>query len=389
MAVCNLFKELTNNTGNFLLFSQYSEDLTENFLKPSEYHITPSKFIALKCNYNNYDNKTLPTLFQNKFENSCAYFRDFVDENDKDYIWTPEVSKNIFWGVMASNGFLNISSDLRCEEVMYIGDINMQSYDVYNGMGYSEIYCYIPNEAKRTDCIVKENGSGRTITYPNDYIMGFQESDLRSGMLRIKLNDTEKSLSKGLLYDFSDVRDSNEKLFEFNTIVVLYDILNSNGETLYSDIPMGIYFTGILENEVMTNTVTKYVSNEDIYNAGTSYGLRICSRFSSQTQESKIVSVNSDGSAAELSIALSEMSETITKMNEVISNVHASNVILKESLAAFKNSRTNVPYIKKIGDTDYWFINGRQIGSTSGYNPYADNDIDKAIDDYDNILLNE
>ena len=371
------------------MFSQYSEDLTENFLKPSEYHITPSKFIALDLSFTGYDNTSLPRFFQNVFENECAYLRSLGN-------WYPWKSREIFWNCMSRGGFMN-DTNSKSPQIVYVGDINMQSYDAYNGTGYSEIYCYIPNNAERSSYSFQKTGVSKKISYPGNYIMGYDQSDANSVPLGVELEDEkEKNLYEdGMYYSLNMVMDISRKetSFDFNTIVVLYDIVDSEGEIIslgnnkLQDIPLGIYFTGTIEGGIMSNKVTKYVSNDDIFGAGTSYGLRICSRFSSQSQGSKVVSVNSDGSSAGLSTALSEMSETITKMNEVINNMHLSQSYIKEALSIFKNNTTNVPYIKKIGNTDYWFVNGKMLGTTSGVNGYSDTEVDEAIDDYDASLL--
>lgn len=386
MAVCNLFKTLSNKTGNFLLFSQYSEDLTENFLKPSEYHITPSKFIALNINYDKYNNSTLPRLFQNFFENGCAYLRSLGN-------WYPWKSRENFWRCMEKFGFMTPTNS-KCPQIVYVGDINMQSYDTHNGIGYSEIYCYIPNDASRSTYSFQYSGTFNQLSYPSNYIMGYGESDNVPLGAKITVPE-EKEYSDGLFYSFNEIKDIGkpETFFEFNTIVVLYDILNSSGEVIslgnnkLQDIPLGIYFTGTIDAGTMTNKVTKYVSNDSIFGAGTSYGLRICSRFSSQAQGTKLMSVNSDGTSAGLSEALSEMSETIVKMNEVINNMYVSQSYMKEALSIFKNNTTNVPYIKKIGGNDYWFVNGKLIGSTSGVDVYSDEEVDIAINDYDKSLV--
>lgn len=385
MAVCNLFKELSNNTGNFLMFSQYSEDLTENFLKPNSYHITPSKFIVLNIDYTGYNNTSLPRFFQNVFENECAYLRSLGN-------WYPWKSREIFWGCMARGGFMTPSNS-KSEQIVYIGDINMQSYDAYNGMGYSEIYCYIPNNASRGTYSFQGTGTAVQINYPNKYIMGYDAYD--NVPLGAELGNNEKTYNDGVFYSFNNFLDLSkpEKSFEFNTIVVLYNIVDSAGEVIslgnntLQDIPLGIYFTGTITNGIISNKVTKYVSNDDIFGAGTSYGLRICSRFSSQARGSEIVSVNSDGSSAGLSEALSEMSETITKMNEVVNNIHLSQSYIKEALSIFKNNTTNVPYIKKVGGADYWFVNGKLIGSAAGVDAADDSYVDQIIDDYDETLL--
>ena len=385
MAVCNLFKALSNKTGNFLIFSQYSEDLTENFLKPSEYHITPSKFIALDIDYKGYDNTSLPRFFQNVFENECAYLRSLGN-------WYPWKSREVFWRCMSKKGFMDTTNS-KCPQIVYIGDINMQSYDAYNGMGYSEIYCYIPNSAAQSTYSFQATGNVNNLNYPSNFIMGYDNSD--NVPLGASLTDDEKKYDEGLFYSFNELRDVGRTAnsFEFNTIVVLYNIVDSKGEVIslgnnkLQDIPLGIYFTGTITDGIMSNKVTKYASNNDIFGAGTSYGLRICSRFSAQAQGTKLMSINSDGTSAGLSEALSEMSETITKMNEVINNIHLSQSYIKEALSIFKNNTTNVPYIKKIGDVDYWCVNGKVITTTTGVNVYSDAEVDEAIDVYDESLL--
>ena len=55
---------------------------------------------------------------------------------------------------------------------------------------------------------------------------------------------------------------------------------------VYSYIPMGMYISGIFdENNELTNIIKKYVSTS--YGTGTSYGLRICTRFTT-TPDSNI-----------------------------------------------------------------------------------------------------
>ena len=64
MAICNLFKKLTNENGTFFSFSQYADDLTIHQSNNS-YRVIPSKFICFDVDYTNFDNETLPLLLQN------------------------------------------------------------------------------------------------------------------------------------------------------------------------------------------------------------------------------------------------------------------------------------------------------------------------------------
>ena len=51
MAVCNLFNQLSNTSGNFLLFSQYVEDITHNYAEGDNWKVVPTGFVALDIDY--------------------------------------------------------------------------------------------------------------------------------------------------------------------------------------------------------------------------------------------------------------------------------------------------------------------------------------------------
>lgn len=393
MAVCNLFKPL-NPGGNFLMFSQYAEDLTKMTSK-SNYRVSPSKFMALNLNYAQYDNKTFPDTLQNKFENGCAYLRNNPYLiNNPDLInggeWNPTISSNLFWACLCSEGLINqIKIESSKTEPIYIidggcyyGDINLQSHDTHEGMGYSEIYCYIPNESRKQNIVCSIPEQSTIVKYDKGVLEGY---DIKCGHMEY-LPDFN--------FKIGEVSDDTEaESFEFNTIIVFYDIYEDN-EPVATSIPLGMYLTGEIVGGKVSNPVTKYISNGDIYGAGTSYGLRICSRFTVtpnqdgiKTGDIKTVNITTDsGDYASLSYVLSEMSKTINKMNDVVDNIHQNNQFIKTSLAAFKNSRTNVPYVKKVGDAYYWFVNGRNTYIALNSFPYDPKVIDDIIDKYDETL---
>ena len=62
---------------------------------------------------------------------------------------------------------------------------------------------------------------------------------------------------------------------------------------------------------------------------------------------------------------MSEISETHAMMNTVISNVIKQSQDIKDTLAIFKNSKINVPYIKEINGEKFWFVNGKCIGAAT------------------------
>ena len=61
MAVCNIFTELNKPTGNFLMFSNYTEDICKYSVFDSNYRVVPSKFYALDADF-----KPLLDVYANK-----------------------------------------------------------------------------------------------------------------------------------------------------------------------------------------------------------------------------------------------------------------------------------------------------------------------------------
>ena len=380
MAICNIFKQLNKSTGTFLLFSQYSEDLTVQHSN-SNYKVVPSKFYVCDIDYTNFDNQSLPLLLQNKFENGCAYLKDTIAE------WNPNTSKTLFWNavqdlIVTSNivNELGEETNRYKTSIVSVNDINIQSYTSKDNIGYNEIYCYIPNDAKKLQVeVIKNTNIDQTsfIPYDKEYIVGYNDNDKTiSGIIDITASNLfEYNGNVGYyttdLYTF-DVEDKytslEDTLFNFNTIIVTYDIYVDN-EVLYKEIPMGIYFTGVITNNEMTNPVTKFVSNNDIYGAGTSYGLRICSRFTvtpnSTSIKSEVDSVQGDDlDYAAFSQAMSQMAESQIKMDDILENINGYQNGIKNHIMSITENKVNVPYIREVNGVNYWFCNGKNLNVT-------------------------
>lgn len=382
MAICNIFKEISKSTGTFLTFSQYAEDVTKQHSTGNNYRVVPSKFYTCNINYSKLDNQTLPILLQNKFENGCAFLKDTMGDD-----WTPEYAHNLFWNSIRD---LIIGDELLEDgiptgkfpsTINYIGDINIESYSSKDNIGYNEIYCYIPNDAK--ECSVKFAKSANEnefVKCDHEYIMGYDKDDTSiSGVIGLNLLDYRGLLDKNeqneigyykkLFYTEIEKTDIDSNLFQFNTIIVSYNVVDNNGNKLYGgiDIPLGIYFTGTIDDVgVMTNPVTKFVSNDDIYGAGTSYGLRICSRFTVTPNSTTIKSdVNllegTDAIYTAFSQAMGQMAESQIKMDEMLAVTNEYNMGLKNHIMSISSNKVNVPYIKEVNGVKYWFCNGKNL----------------------------
>jgi len=260
-------------------------------------------------------------------------------------------------------------------DIKYIGNINMFSYDEIDGMGYSEIYCHIPNEACVENIKIRPEGE---IAYLNsehvgDHIKGYTQEELVNaglptdwGSLKFDNPNTIYPLQSHIIEETAISVDDMPRSFNINTIIVLYDIYKEK-ELLYSDIPMGIYFTGLVNTDesnlkYIGNSITKYISNDAIYGSGTSYGIRICSKYVATADNITIKEIETKSEyQAEMVQLLSKMSESMNKMDNILDRINNDNQEYKDHLAIFKNDRTNVPYVKKIGEDEWWFVNGKPI----------------------------
>lgn len=417
---CNLLKPVKNLTGTFFSFSQYAQDLTNQYVNPDSYRCLPSKYIAMDLDYSVIDGEDisergeeLGNIFQNYFENACTFLRANSE-------WNPEDSRTLLFQTLQKFGLMTvkkIDNNQISEEIKHIGDINIYSYnDNEDGIGYNEIYCYIPNEAKCVNYLLNEsNTSNNTTAYDSQYICGYDsqtpfnglsynvvEKRIKDGaektyplyidsyngdfsysvgqfVQRAAENITEPSIIKTFVPNClesaypSDGVQRNYDKFNINTIVVLYDIVRKTSigdQILYRNIPLGIYFTGCLDNDsgIMSNTITKYVSSGQIYNQGTSYGLRICTRFLSSPNSTEIKDISVNGSAvSEIAPVLEKMGETLIAVEDSIAESSQIQTELKTHLSQFKNNKVNVPYIRTIGDKKYWFVNGKNTGAVAEY----------------------
>jgi hypothetical protein len=448
---CNLLKPVNNLTGTFFSFSQYAQDLTNQYVNPDSYRCLPSKYIAMELDYSVIDGedisergKELGNIFQNYFENACTFLRANSE-------WNPEDSRTLLFQTLQKFGLMTvkkIDNNQISEEIKHIGDINIYSYnDNEDGIGYNEIYCYIPNEAKCVNYLLNEsNPSNNTTAYDSLYICGYDNQTPFNGL---SYNVIEKKTEEGVEKDYplyidsyngdfsyavgkfiqraaddeeepsqintfvpnclestypSDDVQRNYDKFNINTIVVLYDIVRKTSvgdQIIHRNIPLGIYFTGCLDNDagIMSNTITKYVNSGQIYNQGTSYGLRICTRFLSSPNSTEIKDISVNGSAvSEIAPVLEKMGETLIAVEDSIAESSQIQTELKTHLSQFKNNKVNVPYIRKIGDKKYWFVNGKNTGAVAEYeigNPeniineivekiftavYSKSDIDRLLD---------
>lgn len=400
---CNLFSTISNQTGNFLTFSQYAEDLTRQYTQPMSYKVVPSKYCAMDITLPEKSTaESVAMIFQNYFENSCTLHRAaYSGENG----WNSNWSTSLFWRTLVQFGLVTRSKEYTqtYEQIKNIGDINIWSHNDSDnsGVGYSEIYCLIDNAAKHEAYNISQynvsygsnNELPPAVYSSTQYISGFNDKSITPTPVDLEKDgklyyDEYKTVDDGVEAGYyykmgtsyipvilhpegetgtTTTTETNSENFTFNTIAIFYDIIGEDGESLMKNIPLGIYFLGGIDDKGnMTNSFTKYTSNQDIYGEGTSYALRICSRFVTSYNSSDFGKVDTETTHdiyyGGISKILSEFAETTTLINEVTK----SNSVLLEQIqdanADYRNNRLNVPYVKMVDNEFYWFVNGVNTG---------------------------
>lgn len=461
---CNLFKSLgsgDSHVGEFLMFSQYTEDITKEQSMKSGYRVIPSKFVALNLDikqvFTGMDPNIIPVsspimkddetgeyymmvgngdeqvrvegcnniisqIFQSYFENANAFIRNHAGEEefpiDNWDLPGRSLASELLWRTLEEWGFIHKSSTGASfeyyDEVKYIGDINIHSNHKVGSYSYDEIFCHIPakeneyyyklNKSIEIEGIPYENGGDilnaplegwTNITYPagttenpnpvvNGAITYHDPNDNLGYYYRIggdfpELDFREKIEPEDFTPEPRHPEPHNDE-YNFNAVIVFYDVLYSEpGEDpryLYKGRPMGIYLSGAVEGDAegLSNTFTKFISNNDAYGQGASFGLRIMMRYTPTPNNSTYaMDVAAGGHDYEtITEAMGSIADAIVDINRTCKDQHAMYQAYKDHLAQFRNRRINVPYVREVAGIPYWFVNGRNTGQPvypAGYEP--------------------
>lgn len=362
MAISNIFRKLKNPTGEFLMFSQFADDIAKQTTLGLSYRVSPSRFAAYDIEYSNAPTY-IPESWQNYYENAVAVVRNAVKED-----WIPSLANELLWQCM-NQRFQNAS-------LKYIGDIPFYGNRDENNLTYNEIYCLIPISAKlkKYNYTTQQQTAQEQlfqISYDNenpDYPVGWNADTYNnegiSGTCLSSYTLFGNIQIPDQLYktDYTDGVEQEDKSFNFNTLLLFYDIYDAsdadNPVALYRNIPLGVYITGIEDDSVVE--VKKIVSNEDAFGQGTSYGVRILTRFSPASQSTTYLSeVSTDVDVASLATLVGGMKDLTKELRSSMGVTEDLSQSIKDHLAIFKNYRTNVPYIRLVAGVPTWFVNGR------------------------------
>ena len=347
MSVCNIYKspgEFTKPV--FYTFSDYMNDLVVNINNDGMSIARPSRFLCIKLDEEKING--INVFLQNYYEDACCTLRDTKDTNAEDY--RKYLLGGLIRGLKEKRFFIDETSinNIACEDIDLFGD------GTIDGMKYDEIICYLNPSTSNNRSLNLDMSNVRTIDKSSTggnplYIAGYSSDENRiddidnGGTINYKsqLNelDAEGNFNSHQfpLCTISDPNSNsaNESSFEFNAVIVLYDItLGKDDNSPIENIPLGIY--------INPNPIKKYINNNVIYNQGTSYALRIAMRFATTYDGSIYVEdTNAYDETRDISSLVSvadRLSKTIDQMFEMTRKFNDYTNATHEMVTAIRNS---------------------------------------------------
>ena len=342
MSVCNIYKS-QGNKPVFYTFSEYMNDLVVNINNDGISIARPSRFLCVKLNNIN----NINVFLQNYYEDACCTLRD---KNVTNVTNVTDYRKYLLGGLihgLVNKGFIDTDAinNIACEDIDLFGD------GTIDGMKYDEIICYLNPSTSNNRSLNLDADNVRIIdkiSTPENpkYITGYdREVDRIEGIDYVSLLNKDK-------FPFCTISDPNSgsaniTSFDFNAVIVLYDVtLGKEDNSPIENIPLGIY--------INPNTITKYVNNNDIYNQGTSYALRIAMRFATTYDGSiYIEDTNTYDETRDISSLVSvadRLSKTIDQMFEMTRKFNDYTNATRDILTAIRNSASTSNW-KSYGDS--------------------------------------
>lgn len=388
MAKCNLLHKLNTNRGTFYTFGDYADDLTKERTNNAFYRVVPSKYVVMDLNPSLENSISSPeklgNYLQSNYENAAAFLKEYDDGiNGRGYWWTPAAYSNMepgwiwIWDTLAKAGFV---TDLG--EIKYIGDIDIYSNNSQDGINYNEIYCIVPQQSTAN---IYGTGllSATTSLFPyvnvtgnNSYVYGYDANNYPQGSIVLNplplLNNGDVELSASVAYpDINTFTELDDPNYYFNAILLFYNIESvddqGNATVIHENKPLGIYVTGPVDGAdgTFTNPVTKYVSNDNIYGQGTSYSLRICTKYVCTVNSTILIDsvTELEDTYPQFAAVMDKMAETLDSMALISAEAQEFQQDIRNHLAMFKNRMINVPYVRNVGDVSHWFVNGQDTGA--------------------------
>ena len=384
----NLFYT-TGSDSNFIVFSNYTESMTGNFLA-TNIKLFPSKFLCLKIdNLVNRREEFIKHLAA-YYENKLAFLRDWCIEHNKNVEETIKPLGYLLEAIELFDPNYNIS---------FIGQVTEQDY---NGI-YADTICVIDSTSSNHGIIIKEDVD-EDLNINIDYSEVEVENQLYGWYKRLSPETSEyigpkeyKGVSpifdndniyrtSSVISKIQKIDTSNEKVdIEFNCVIPLFDVININHHENYDQIQ------DMTEIDCMTKNKHPYVTNvplgvwfanEDklLTRAGTGYApswsLVLSSQFKPFPYSSEKISTIDQSDRMD---AFSTFAQILSRQNKILDKMSVFSTTLNKFGERISNIEAN---LKSIGT-------GNNIDGVHTELISLKKDLNNSINDVKNELGND
>lgn len=299
MSVCNIFKPIGDAESIFYTFSEWGNSIAGVMAGGGMQESYPSRSILLRL-----PDESIADAYkwlQCWYDDLCCRMRD----NGMSIEARADIELPAILQGLAEKASLDISLPV------YAGDIDIISAESSGGLDYCDCVCWIGPDGKRNATVTK--GDDTSIVHKDSsltYISGYEAGDARRPAVSEAGYETLLA-EKNVIYNYTidTTQPVQEDSFEFNTVLVLFDI--KIGDEILSDIPMGIYLT--------KTPITKQCSSDTIYGQGTSWSLKVGMRWANTVDGSAFASADTDpkGEYGSFLAVMDRMNATIDYMNSM------------------------------------------------------------------------
>jgi len=397
MSATPIFNPLTTN-GKFYEFQNALDDMLRVHSDPN-LRMTPSKFLCLNLpsitdsqlsaylssfnknasltSIGTTPNDIIPNILYRYVENQNVLFKSNEGVNFYNSACEP-----ILWKTLSLINLINFNEneDVVIEDttstVVYCGDIQCLNVMNFDNQEYLETYIHVPTQAGKIENAqwkqtAAESFSNTTLTYEESgnvdgiifgrYLAGDSKEYYglydKGGVTTyeyVKGYGVDESWGVGIDFDFNTFTTSDTTNFNFNAIVVYYDLYRSTDNTYMARNIMGIYFVNEWEHTGTTwsiDPVKKYVPNVNSENGvpltgdlGNAFGMRLLMKFSTtqnQTYPEIVVNAYND-------ISMELYMKSLQNLVDVNSNVNTIRELLSSIQAQVTGFQTLLSYLTTI-----------------------------------------
>ena len=395
-----LLSPLRNSGGTYYTFSSANNDNNRSTME-SAIRIAPSKFACLRlpawANMSGVQhmfkdptdfgnpltpdpNVLVPKMMQNYLENCLQYSYQYRTDNT---LKAP--TEAFFWKMLRDMGAMSLKETktvildgepfpVFIEDVdsvpgyepivQYVGDVNVVNHIKKEGQVYTEVYCHVPTQSGKLNeptfvnnqipfklAAIPDGGGGEFVVGLEDYINENNKAIYDTTDRKYEVLD---DINSSTLYfnDFdNDETKINQGNFEFNAVLLWYDVWNGKDTTTKARNLHGILFLDRYHSAVgggeELKMFTKYMP--DAETAGNSYGFCINLKFSNSSNQTTSETTINDYDTMSMMLYM-EALQRINNITQLYNTYNNTIMKLVDDVAWLKSMMTTLPGIREYTD---------------------------------------